>query len=321
MRRTRKFGFVFVAAGFFQSLGERLKTQAAPHSTPDGSYGTRRRWRWLAVSFVAVLLPFRPIPGPDQSLDHAAAVALHDVAASTEADVTTDAGEVKYGSLSDGTQFDVTTSSKIHLEMTPRKRRAVLMRGGAFFATTQDKRPFILEGPGADTQTNGGSLAAQILDDGAYRISVAEGTAYVFLTDAAGARRLRTGALRPIRLTTGQMMVIRPRDVKVSAFTPDKLERDLAWRRGEIWLNNQDLATAVAEFNRFNKRKLVIADPTLAAFKVGGHFDAHDPDSFVMSLGVFNKVSAVTISSGDTQSTVILLMGSGEYRPGFGPRK
>jgi transmembrane sensor len=41
---------------------------------------------------------------------------------------------------------------------------------------------------------------------------------------------------------------------------------------------------AVDEFNRYNRRKLQLADPALAALRVGGTFNATDPESFAAAL-------------------------------------
>jgi transmembrane sensor len=40
----------------------------------------------------------------------------------------------------------------------------------------------------------------------------------------------------------------------------------------------------VAEFNRYNRRQITIADPAIANLRVGGSFEATDPQSFVNAL-------------------------------------
>jgi transmembrane sensor len=40
----------------------------------------------------------------------------------------------------------------------------------------------------------------------------------------------------------------------------------------------------VREFNRYNRRRLVIVDPAIAQMKVGGSFEAQDPESFAATL-------------------------------------
>ena len=62
------------------------------------------------------------------------------------------------------------------------------------------------------------------------------------------------------------------------------IERRLAWTRGQIWLSQSTLADAIAEFNRYNNRQLVLGDPTLATLRVGGSFTATDPTAFLAAL-------------------------------------
>lgn len=45
------------------------------------------------------------------------------------------------------------------------------------------------------------------------------------------------------------------------------------------------LAHVVAEYNRYNRRRMVLEDPLIADLRIGGVFLATDPDSFVNALG------------------------------------
>lgn len=69
-----------------------------------------------------------------------------------------------------------------------------------------------------------------------------------------------------------------------------EIDRALAWRSGKIDLAGETLADAVAEFNRHNRRKLVIADERLSGERLFGVFRTDDPDGFASavyrSLGV-----------------------------------
>jgi transmembrane sensor len=68
------------------------------------------------------------------------------------------------------------------------------------------------------------------------------------------------------------------------------VDRALAWRNGKIHLAGSSLAEAVAEFNRYNGRKLVLADQDLAGERFDGVFRTDDPEGFAKavkeSLGV-----------------------------------
>ena len=61
-------------------------------------------------------------------------------------------------------------------------------------------------------------------------------------------------------------------------------ERYLEWRSGFLTFEDTSLAGAAAEFNRFNARKLELADAGVAALRVGGNFRWGNLDSFVKLL-------------------------------------
>jgi transmembrane sensor len=76
------------------------------------------------------------------------------------------------------------------------------------------------------------------------------------------------------------------------------VERSLAWREGEIVLEGETLDEAVAQFNRYNARKLVISDPGLAAEKLVGQFRATDPQTFAEAVAT--TLGAKVEEEGDT---------------------
>ncbi len=63
-----------------------------------------------------------------------------------------------------------------------------------------------------------------------------------------------------------------------------EMERVLAWHDRRLEFVDASLATMIAELNRYNRHKLVIADAALAAQRFGGNFKADDPGSFVRVL-------------------------------------
>ncbi len=62
------------------------------------------------------------------------------------------------------------------------------------------------------------------------------------------------------------------------------IERDLAWRTGQIVLDGRTLAQAAAEFNRYNARQVVIDDAAIAREGLVGLFQTNEPDAFARSV-------------------------------------
>ena len=58
----------------------------------------------------------------------------------------------------------------------------------------------------------------------------------------------------------------------------------LAWIHGQIWFQHCALSEAIAEFNRYNSRQFVLADPALAELHIGGSFATTDPAAFMAAL-------------------------------------
>lgn len=72
--------------------------------------------------------------------------------------------------------------------------------------------------------------------------------------------------------------------LQVCDVTPAEIERALSWKGLRLEFVDMSLGDVVTEFNRYNVRKLVIADVDTAAIVVGGNFRADNIDTFVRLL-------------------------------------
>jgi transmembrane sensor len=63
-----------------------------------------------------------------------------------------------------------------------------------------------------------------------------------------------------------------------------EIEQHLSWRSGLLTFRDTPLADAVAEFNRYNERKIVIEDPGIASLQLGGVFRSTNIDPFIELL-------------------------------------
>jgi transmembrane sensor len=113
-------------------------------------------------------------------------------------------------------------------------------------------------------------------------------------------------------LTAGDDTTIDARgQIATTRTDASEIDRRLAWTRGQIWLNETTLADAVAEFNRYNSRKFVIADPALASLRVGGSFASTDPKAFVAALERVFGIRALSVQ-GIAGPPTIRLIGPGD---------
>jgi len=88
------------------------------------------------------------------------------------------------------------------------------------------------------------------------------------------------------------------------------MTRKLAWTQGRLWFDRVTLAEAIAEFNRYNRRQIVIEDPAIAGIRIGGALDATEVDSFVAALATFGiKAEPTRTNQDDPDTEVIRLTG------------
>ena len=183
----------------------------------------------------------------------------------------TEIGEIKQVPLSDGSVVAINTQSAIEVAMHQHTREITLTRGEAWFKVAHDKgRPFMVYVGRVRIRAVGTAFSVRRRDEGA-EIQVTEGEIETWTVGEEN---------RSVRVAAGSKACVaeyeQPKPVPASA----DIERSLSWREGRIVLEGETLDEAVAQFNRYNTRKLVISDPGLAAEKLVGQFRATEPQTF-----------------------------------------
>jgi len=191
-------------------------------------------------------------------------------------------GEIRRVPLADGSTMTVNTASSVLVDFDDSFRRVRVDKGEAWFQVAKDKaRPFLVEAGRVRVKAVGTAFSVR-RRDGRADILVTEGAVDVW-TDGT--------SQSPVRVSAGDRAFVREdstieRTVNATA----SIDRSLAWRGGKIDLDGETLEEAVAEFNRYNRRKLRIADPKLAGETFDGVFRVDDPEGFArvveMSLQV-----------------------------------
>jgi transmembrane sensor len=194
-------------------------------------------------------------------------------------------GEIRRVPMGDGSVAAINTDSELEVNMRSRLRAVKLERGEAWFEVAKDpERPFVVESGPVRVRAVGTAFSVRKREAGS-DILVTEGVVEVWTKD---------GKTPPRRVAAGQR-VFAENDVGV--LTPPEadadLGRQLAWRDGQIVLDGQTLAEAAAEFNRYNDRKIEVADTRLADERFVGWFRTNDPEGFAQAAATtFNgKVS------------------------------
>jgi transmembrane sensor len=198
-------------------------------------------------------------------------------------------GEIRQVPLSDGSLIAINTQSAVEVAMHPDVREVTLTRGEAWFKVAHDKnRPFIVSAGRIRIRAVGTAFSVHRHDDGA-EVLVTEGVVETW-TVGEEERRVRVEAGSKAYVAEYEP----PKPVEASA----DIARSLAWREGQIALEGETLDEAVAQFNRYNTRKLVISDPGLAEEKLVGQFRATEPLTFAGAVST--TLGATVVEEGDT---------------------
>lgn len=200
--------------------------------------------------------------------------------------VATARGEIRRLPLADGSVATIDTGSELRVVMASDSRRIALRKGQAWFQVARDrKRPFVVDAGIAQARAVGTAFAVRRTGRGV-QVAVTEGTVAVWATESSGAMTI---------LHAGQFATFRPGAAAPETGTaPARIERALAWRGGEISLENETLGSAVAQFNRYNRRQLVIVDPSLNGERLVGLFQIDSPDVFAETLAATIDVEIET---------------------------
>lgn len=195
--------------------------------------------------------------------------------------------------MPDGSKVTLNTASEIRVAVNENQRHIELRRGEAFFDVAKDpNRPFVVEagnkrvvavGTKFSVRRNGESIEV-VVTEGKVRVEDASRPLRSNAVEALGSATPRPVTDDVVLLTPGTIAYADEAGVLVQRKSLLEAETHLSWRSGVLMFREQSLADAVAEFNRYNERKVVIADPAVAALKVEGNFRANNVEAFVRLL-------------------------------------
>lgn len=198
--------------------------------------------------------------------------------------LTTARGEFRKVPLADKSVADINSGSLLEVRMTARARQVALKQGEVWLEVAKDKtRPFIVEAGGVRVRAVGTAFGVRRYANGA-EVLVTEGTVEVW----------RDGSARRRLVHAGERTVVSSRATDIAvARQPVEVQRKLAWREGKLIFDNQTLSEAVADFNRYSQKKIVIADPALGRRKLVGQYQIDAPERFAQDVGAFLQIPVV----------------------------
>jgi transmembrane sensor len=190
--------------------------------------------------------------------------------------------------LEDGSVVDLNTDTEIRVRLGDARREVRLMRGeGKFKVAHERDRPFVVSAADADVRAVGTAFTVRLRSEDQVQVLVVEGKVAI---DASNDKSAPAVA-------AGEAAMVLPDSVSVTRVEPQKLERQLAWTSGQLHFRGESLAEAVTEFNRYNRRRIHLSDPSIANLRIGGNFNATDPESFAAAVKQTFKLRMESASS------------------------
>jgi transmembrane sensor len=209
-------------------------------------------------------------------------------------------GEQRSLALIDGSTVELNSRSKIVVRYSPQGRNVELLQGQALFRVAKDaSRPFIVKAGATLVRAVGTEFDVYQKRDGTV-VTVVEGRVAILTGHALpdpGAPPSAIGEPRRsnlefpivpkeqvgnILVAAGEQLTVTPKLIKIAEHP--NIANATAWTQRQLVFESASLADVADEFNRYNDRQLIVADPRLETFHVSGVFSSTDPASLIRFL-------------------------------------
>lgn len=228
--------------------------QPEPASAPTPSRSFGARWAIAASIMLAILVGVWYVR-------------------SSEPSYRTPLGGVASVPMTDGSTITLNTDSEVRVALDDRERRVRLDQGEAFFQVAKDaSRPFIVGVDGTRVIAVGTAFSVRRHDHEVV-VVVTEGEVKIASDDRS-----------PVHVPAGNLARTRRDKTTLEPKAASELDAALSWRTGFLVFRETTLAVAAAEFNRYNARKIVIADEGVGGIRLSGKFRSTQHDAFIRLL-------------------------------------
>lgn len=191
-----------------------------------------------------------------------------------EADVMAGVGEMPVVTLEDGSVVQLNAASAIAVDFTDRRRVIRLLRGEAFFQVAHAAdRPFTVMA-GTTSVTALGTAFDVRYGDGETGVTVTENAVEIAFDGVQN---------DTARVSQGEQAIY-DHAKKQTAVSPVDGLVALAWKRGQIAVDNAPLSHVVEEMNRHFQGRIVVAGSALANRRVSGTINVSNTDDALAFL-------------------------------------
>ena len=189
-------------------------------------------------------------------------------------------GEHEIITLRDGSHIELNTDTAVNVDLSSGRRTASLEKGEAYFEIAHDaSRPFTVKV--GDHRITVLGTKFRVLDaPGKVEVALLDGRIWF---DTEASRKRGQSAL----MSPGQVLVATAKGISVTSEPVRALANDLSWRDGLLIFRHTSLAQAAREYNRYNARKIVIADAAAGKLTISGVLPTNDLNAFTHMVKTF----------------------------------
>ncbi|MGC4110316.1 MAG: FecR domain-containing protein [Nocardioides sp.] len=179
--------------------------------------------------------------------------------------------------LADGSRVQLNTESRIRVAVSDRGREVWLDEGEAYFEVAKHEgRKFVIHAGSRDITVLGTKFSVRRKGTTVI-VRVLEGRVRVH--DTAGDVPARSSTI-----SAGDVAMAQDTATLVVTQGSASVEGQLAWRSGMLNLDNAKLSDVAEDFNRYNRRHIIVLDSAAGALRIGGIFPVSQPDAFARLL-------------------------------------
>lgn len=175
--------------------------------------------------------------------------------------------------LADGSRLELDTTTRLKAAVSKGRREVWLEEGRAFFDIAHDPaHPFVI---------HAGERVITVLGT---RFSVRRTGSRVEVAVLDGRVRVEPAAKQasaePTVVTKGDVVVSEGARTTLALNSPNQVSENLAWREGMVTFDRDTLVSAAGEFNRYNRKQIVIEGAAAATMQISGRFKVDEIDAF-----------------------------------------
>ena len=200
-------------------------------------------------------------------------------------------GERRAVVLSDGSELLLDSGSQVDINWRLLSREVDLHSGQALFEVSSAVyRPFVVSAGSAKVQVLGTLFNVRRLDNDDVRVTLARGRVEVDATAAPQTSVILMPG-QQVDLIRGQLMPVAKADAS----------KAMAWKNDRIVFEQTPLDEVVSLLRHYRKAPIYLSNPSLAALKVTGVFEAHNVDLLLDLLPSILPVSVLRQEDGSVQ--------------------